>query len=281
VEAAEGRPDENLDEAETSHQGNPFSSRVQPGRPGVLHVTIARNPPPAGGPGKENACSHRHLVVICRSGHNIWRSPLTYLVVVAATEQGLYHYLKTRFEADTGTRVILDRRRGSAGARLEGERRASPTVDPFSFQRVAVIRLTGGAGEELARVDEPAGHGGTVSMEGIEALENRQRVDRWLEESQYLIGRLVPAFLEDRDRARARLEMLDQDNERLRTELGEARREIAELRAELELLRSERSSVAESFGAIMEHLAALQKPVNDISRRVHTAPPAPSEGVRV
>ena len=30
--------------------------------------------------------------------------------------------------------------------------------------------------------------------------DERQRVDRWLEESQYLIGRLIPAYLEDRDR---------------------------------------------------------------------------------
>ena len=31
-------------------------------------------------------------------------------------------------------------------------------------------------------------------------LEDRQRVDRWLEESQYLLGRLIPGYLEDRER---------------------------------------------------------------------------------
>jgi len=109
-------------------------------------------------------------------------------------------------------------------------------------------------------------------MEGIEGLEDRQRVDRWLEESQYLVGRLVPAYLDDRDRMRSRLDVVEQDNERLRTELAEARREVAELRGDLEFHRSERASVADSFNAIVEHLAALQKPISDISRRVQTTP---------
>jgi uncharacterized protein (DUF3084 family) len=114
-------------------------------------------------------------------------------------------------------------------------------------------------------------------MEGIEGLEDRQRVDRWLEESQYLIGRLVPAYLDDRDRLRSRLEVVEQDNERLRTELSEARREAAELRSDLEFHRTERATVADSFGSILEHLAALQKPINDVSRRLHNVSAATPE----
>jgi hypothetical protein len=199
-----------------------------------------------------------------------------YLVVVAASEEALYHYLRSRFEADRGTLVILDRRRRDMPAeRLSAERRAPhPTL---TSQRVAVIRLSGGAVEGPPTLHEQAGEREAASMEGIEGLENRQRVDRWLEESQYLIGRLVPAYLEDRDRARARLEVVEQDNERLRTELAEARREVSELREDLEVHRTERVSIADSFGAIVEHLAALQKPVNDITRRVHALPGAPGE----
>src|SRR5687768_11166586 len=155
------------------------------------------------------------------------------------------------------------------------ERRVSQST--LTSQRVAVIRLTGGAAEGRSTLHEPAGSGETASMEGIEGLENRQRIDRWLEESQYLIGRLVPAYLEDRDRARGRLDVVEQDNERLRIELAEARREIGELRGDLEFHRSERVSIADSFGAIMEHLAALQKPVNDITRRVQAVPGSPGE----
>jgi hypothetical protein len=205
----------------------------------------------------------------------------TYLVVVAASEKGLYHYLKARFDADAGTQVILDRRRrghvrvGPADRQV-AERRRSRSEEILS-SGVAVVRLTATAVGDRVVVNEPAGTGGTASMEGIEGLEDRQRVDRWLEESQYLVGRIVPAYLDDRDRARARLEMVEQDNERLRTELGEARREITELRGDLDFHRAERANVADSFGAIVEHLAALQQPMNDVSRRLHTVTSGASE----
>jgi hypothetical protein len=194
---------------------------------------------------------------------------------VAASEAGLYRYLKARFAADAGTQVILDRRRGEnfprgPDGRRAAERRRSLSVEILSSQRMAVFRLTAAAGEDRVMANEPAGTGGAASMEGIEGLEDRQRVDRWLEESQYLIGRIVPAYLDDRDRVRARLDLVEQDNERLRTELAEARREIAELRGDLEFHRSERANVADSFGAILEHLAALQKPISDVSRRLQT-----------
>lgn len=204
-------------------------------------------------------------------------SEFSYLVVVAASESALYHYLKQRFEPDSCTCVILDRRRRLApGSAVEPpviERRRAHTAEILSSQRVAVIRLAAEPVVSRAAVNDPAGQGRRESMERMEGLEDRQRVDRWLEESQYLIGRMIPAYLDDRERVRGRLETSEHDNERLRGELTEARREIAELRAELEFLRSERLSVAESFNTIVEHLTALQKPVNDISRHVHSAQP--------
>jgi hypothetical protein len=207
---------------------------------------------------------------------------VTYLVVVAASEEGLYRYLKARLEADAGSQVILDRRRrGSLGPgpsdRQVAERRRSQSVEILGTERVAVFRLTDAAGEGRVTESKPTGKRGSASMEGIEGLEDRQRVDRWLEESQYLIGRLVPAYLDDRDRMRGRMELVEQDNERLRTELAEARREAAELRGDLEFHRSERTSVADSFSAIVEHLAALQRPISDVSRRLHSAPSVSGE----
>ena len=196
----------------------------------------------------------------------------SYLVVVSASEEALYHYLKQRFEPDTSTRVILDRRRRNAAT--ASERRRGRTAPTLSSQRVAVIRLTDETRVHGTTTTDTAGKRGRVSMEGMEGLEDRQRVDRWLEESQYLIGRMIPAYLDDRDRVRGRLEMSDKDNERLRAELTDARREIAELRAELEFLRAERASVADSFSTIVEHLTALQKPVNDISRHLHAVQPS-------
>src|SRR5919108_3125576 len=112
----------------------------------------------------------------------------SYLVVVAAAEQALYHYLKQRFEPDSSTRVILDRRRrlapGSAVEPPVSERRRAHTAEILSSQRVAVIRLTDEPVVSRAAVNDPAGQGRRESMEGMEGLEDRQRVDRWLEESQ-------------------------------------------------------------------------------------------------
>ncbi|HET7342382.1 MAG TPA: hypothetical protein VFL90_13050 [Methylomirabilota bacterium] len=219
-----------------------------------------------------------HLVAIFTRGYHIWggaalqtEPAASYLVVVAASEEALFHYLQQRFEPDTTTRVILDRRRRREATATE--RRRVRTAQISSSQRVAVIRLTEAPGMRGPTVTDTAGTGGRVSMEGMEGLEDRQRVDRWLEESQYLIGRMIPAYLDDRDRVRGRLEASEKDNERLRGELSEARREIAELRAEVEFLRAERASVADSFTTIVEHLTALQKPVNEISRHLHSAQP--------
>ena len=197
---------------------------------------------------------------------------------MAASEPALFHYLKQRFEPDASTCVILDRRRrpapGDQADHPGVERRRADTAEILSSQRVAVIRLTDQPVVSKALDIDTAGKGGTESMEGMEGLEDRQRIDRWLEESQYLIGRMIPAYLDDRDRMRGRLDASEHDNERLRGELTDARREISDLRAELEFLRTERSTVAESFNTIVEHLTALQKPVNDISRHVHSVPPA-------
>ena len=197
---------------------------------------------------------------------------------MAASEPALFHYLKQRFEPDSSTCVILDRRRRPApGAPVDHpiiERRRAHMAEILSSQRVAVIRLTDEPTVSRAAVNDSAGQGERESMEGMEGLEDRQRVDRWLEESQYLIGRMIPAYLDDRDRVRGRLETFEHDNERLRGELTDAKREIAELRAELDFLRSERATVAESFNTIVDHLTALQKPVNDISRHLHSVQPA-------
>jgi chromosome segregation ATPase len=104
----------------------------------------------------------------------------------------------------------------------------------------------------------------------MEGIEDRQRVDRWLEESQYLIGRIIPSYLDDRERVKARLENVEQDNERLKIELADARREISELRGDLEFHRGERMRIAENFHTIVDHLTALQGPVNDVASRLQT-----------
>ena len=104
--------------------------------------------------------------------------------------------------------------------------------------------------------------------------DERQRVDRWLEESQYLIGRLIPAYLEDRDRIRTRLESADQESDRLRQEVGELRRELGILQAEVQYYRGEHQAAAEVFASMISHLAEMQKPMQETYRRLQMSPQA-------
>jgi hypothetical protein len=203
-----------------------------------------------------------------------------FVFVVARSEEALYRQLAARLAGDSRTCVILDRRRPTAADGLASppaiERRATRPVltSPLG---VTVIRLTEDRPTKGPTVHEPAGRRVRMTMEGIEGFGDRQRVDRWLEEGQYLVGRLIPAYLDDRERVRGRLETVEADNERLRLELADSRREIAELRADLDAHRTERTRVAESFQSIVEHLTALQAPVTDVSSRLHAIHPVAAD----
>jgi hypothetical protein len=196
-----------------------------------------------------------------------------YLIVVDAADVSLYRHLQTRFDGDARTRVILDRRhRAGAPGRCsapDGVERRVRAPRPLFSLGATVIRLTAGSPTQRTLPHEPAGRRPPLAMEGI---EDRQRVDRWLEESQYLIGRMIPAYLDDRDRVRARLETVEEDNARLRAELADARREIAQLCGEVDFHRGERARVADNFRSIIEHLTAMQGPVNDIASRLDAQP---------
>ena len=101
-------------------------------------------------------------------------------------------------------------------------------------------------------------------------LEDRQRLDRWLEESQYLLGRLIPGYLDDRERLKARLSGSEADCDRLRHEVEGLRREVASLVAELQHHRNEQAATAEAFAAVLGQLSDLQKPLTEVHRRLQT-----------
>jgi hypothetical protein len=205
-----------------------------------------------------------------------------YLVIVPACDRSLYEYLRLQFARDPMTEVLIDRRREQPpDDAWDGPERRKPrrVMSALSLHRVVVVRK----GPEPAAT--PAVHltareaKEAVSMQDADILNDRQRVDRWLEESQYLIGRLIPGFLDDRERLKAKVDSAEQDAERLRAEAADLRKEIAGLQSEVQYYRAEQAAAADALAGIMDHLSQLQKPASDLYRRLQSSAHSPSSEV--
>ena len=192
----------------------------------------------------------------------------SFIVVVPARESSLFEYLERRFKGDPAVSVVLDRR---------ATQRPSPAVASRSVvlvMGVTVIRrgdATTVEPECVQSTGQDDEEGGTSMSDGQEMLEDRQRVDRWLEESQYLLGRLIPGYLDDRDRLRVRLVSAEAESDRLRQEIEALRRDLAGLQGELQYQRSEQTAAAEAFASVLNQLTELQKPLGEVHRRLAAA----------
>src|SRR5438034_11101375 len=69
-----------------------------------------------------------------------------------------------------------------------------------------------------------------------------------------MLGRVIPALIEDRDRLRQTLEARERECEQLRGEGGELRRNLGALQSEVEKLRGERVAMADAFGGVVDLL---------------------------
>ena len=198
----------------------------------------------------------------------------SYVVVVPSRESTLFEYLERRFKGDPAVSVVLDRR---------ATRRPSPAAASRSVvlvQGVTVVRL--GDATTVAPVcvqSTERAEGGRRMNDGQEMLEDRQRVDRWLEESQYLLGRLIPGYLDDRDRLRVRLVSAEAESDRLRQEVEALRRDLAGLQGELQYQRGEQTAAAEAFAAVLNQLTELQKPLGEVHRRLAAVQPGIINGI--
>lgn len=105
-------------------------------------------------------------------------------------------------------------------------------------------------------------------MDELNAAEARQRVERWAEEGQHLLGRVLPSLLEQHDRLRARVEEAEQANERLRQELTELQREVHTLRVENQIFKKEQTEIREVFAKLVEHTSSMLKPMNEILQKL-------------
>jgi hypothetical protein len=190
-----------------------------------------------------------------------------YLVVVPASDMALFEYLEQRFKGDPAVSVLVDRRRTRRPAAAASSRAV------VLVHGVTVVRPGEPSPPPTRAVPpRPEARRQPMTMTDMAAdLEDRQRVDRWLEESQYLLGRLIPGYLDDRERLKARLTGSETECERLRLEVDALRREVAGLVAELQHHRNEQAATAEAFAAVLGQLNDLQKPLSDVHRRLQGA----------
>jgi hypothetical protein len=198
---------------------------------------------------------------------------IAYVIVVARTEPALFQHLQWRCGADAKLTVVLDRRR-LPGAPDRWWERAEEVGRRRPYRAVSVSReLVVLRRDRAVDPDQPDSEG-SRAMNEVEILDEKQRVTRWLDESQYLLGRVIPGVLEDRERLSRTLEASEQECERLRHEVATLRRDLTALQAEVHGLRSERATIADAFGGIVNVLGQLQKPLEEIGRRLHAAPAA-------
>jgi uncharacterized coiled-coil DUF342 family protein len=97
------------------------------------------------------------------------------------------------------------------------------------------------------------------SMEGIAWSETRVKVQKWIEDGQYLVG-MIPALVEENERLRTSLETSEKEFERLR-------QEVATLRGESENYRTEREDVADALNKFMNEMLQL---VNEVAQKFRT-----------
>ncbi len=98
--------------------------------------------------------------------------------------------------------------------------------------------------------------------------ETRQRVERWIEESQYLLGRIIPGIILERDRLRVRAEAAEDACEQLGREAANLRKEVSELHLEIQSLRSQLAEIGEAAGAVIEHLTQSIHPMHQIQQKL-------------
>ncbi len=98
--------------------------------------------------------------------------------------------------------------------------------------------------------------------------ETRQRVERWIEESQYLLGRIIPGIIQERDRLRVRAQTAEDACEQLGREAANLRKEVSELHLEVQSLRNELAEIGQAAGAVIEHLTQSMQPMQQIQQKL-------------
>ncbi len=204
---------------------------------------------------------------------------MRYLIVVARNEPALYEHLRNRHGSDPGVRVVVDRRGASdvkptdGPPRTERRRRRSWLATGATHELVELARKDPAESPSPKQKPSVRDQEAPGQMSEKEILDDPQEVTRWLAVGQHMLGQMIPALIEDRDRLRQALQARERECERLLGEVGELRRNLGSLQGELEKLGGERTAMAEAFGSVADLLGQLQRPVDEIARRLHAVQP--------
>jgi hypothetical protein len=193
-------------------------------------------------------------------------------LIIDRREGELFRQLHAAFAADSKTIVLMDRRAVDTGAPAGVAERRRPTLvrRHLEFHLLESVRV------DIVRDETPRTTTSEVNVnhEELTVVNDRERVEQWMQESQYVIGRLIPGLLEDRDRWRTKAEAADQENDRLRFEIELMRKDIAERESERQQMSTEQAAIADSFNRVMEHLSQIQQPLSEAAHRLRTLQPA-------
>lgn len=193
------------------------------------------------------------------------RDARRYLAIVARDRPDLVSRVSRLFLMDEKVDVILDRREGErrqhirahVAERRAAERRRAPRPEADLALHPVVIASR----HHDLPADLPAGSSQAGALEGearmrmrkMAAMDTRQRVVQWVEESRDLVS-LLPGLLDH-------LTTVEQECERLRQELSALQREK-------ETLLTERAEVSEALNRVM---LAMTQPINEIAQRLRAA----------
>ncbi len=100
-------------------------------------------------------------------------------------------------------------------------------------------------------------------MEQVLVTEARERIDRWIEEGQYLTSRLLPGFLQEHERLRSGVEAAEREMEKLKHDINGLRKEMTGVRNENQYFRTSRAETAEACNKIINQMIHL---LNEMSQ---------------
>ncbi len=108
-------------------------------------------------------------------------------------------------------------------------------------------------------------------------VDARERLDRWIHESQQLLEGAIPGIMEDRQRQQGRVEAAERTYDHLRVEADDLRRELRGLDSAVRTLKGELVEMSRAAAVLADHLHQALVPLTTINQKVppREAPPPP------